>query len=222
MKEANFTNHAKRRIGERCSLSQSEIKNILDADGTVVIHLQKGGRYAHRLLYSVRDKEWFMIVQDGGDGGVLTVMPLEYLSGRVTVTAAQKRVARNRALKLENQASAPPKPAATVETPVAANTKTVVPDKPPFPGWRVSVHYILDGQTHIKKLGSRTPVDFGSPDDWQCPGMIHHWIKCQLIASAIPVTAIKAFFASKGKITERVDCLLENLPLTEAEINLFR
>jgi hypothetical protein len=40
--------------------------------------------------------------------------------------------------------------------------------------------------------------------------------------SAIPVTAVKAFLASKGKITEKVDCLLENLPLTDDEINLFR
>ena len=79
MKEANFSNHAKQRIGERCSLSQDDIKRILDNDGTIVIHLQKGGRYAHRLLYSVTDEDWFMVVQDGGDGGVLTVMPLEYL-----------------------------------------------------------------------------------------------------------------------------------------------
>jgi len=222
MKEANFTNHAKQRIGERCSLSQSEVKNILDKNGTVVIHLQKGGRYAHRLLYSVRDEDWFMIVQDGGDGGVLTVMPLVFLTGRVTVTAAQKRVARSRAVKLENKSIKNSPSVPQISQPVVAVTNLVVKDIPPFPGWRVSVHYIIDGRAQVKKIPSRTPEVFGNPDDWQKPGMIHHWIKCQLLASAIPVTAIKTFFASKGKITEKVDSLLEHLPLTEEEINSFR
>lgn len=222
MKKAIFSNHAKRRIGERCSLSQDEVKRILDNDGTIVIHLQKGGRYAHRLLYSVRDEEWFMIVQDGGDGGVLTVMPLEYLIGRVTVTAAQKRLARNRAIDLENKPGQIPESAPQISQQVAAVKNLVVKDIPPFPGWRVSVHYILDGRAQIKKLASRTPENFGNPDDWQNPGMIHDWIKCQLIAAAIPLTAIMAFFASKGKVTQKADCLLENLPLTQEEINLFK
>lgn len=222
MKEANFSNHAKKRIGERCSLSQKEIKRILDNDGTVVIHLQKGGRYAHRLLYSIADEDWFMVVQDGGDGGVLTVMPLEYLKGRTPVTAAHKRLARNRARKLENKTGKIPESAPQISQQVATVKNLVVKDIPPFPGWRISVHYISNGRAQIKKLASRTPEDFGGPDDWQEPGMIHHWIKCQLIASAIPLTAIKAFFASKGKITEKMDSLLENLPLTEAEINMFR
>jgi hypothetical protein len=43
----------------------------------------------------------------------------------------------------------------------------VVKDMPPFPGWRVSVHYILNGRAQIKKLVGRTPEVFGSPGDGQ-------------------------------------------------------
>ena len=43
----------------------------------------------------------FIVVQDGGNGGVLTVMPLEYLKHRLPVTAAQKRSARKKARSLE-------------------------------------------------------------------------------------------------------------------------
>ena len=220
MKEANFSNHAKQRIGERCSLSQDDIKRILDNDGTIVIHLQKGGRYAHRLLYSVTDEDWFMVVQDGGDGGVLTVMPLEYLKGRTPVTAAHKRQARKRAVSLEKTKNAPPaKPTAPQSNPAK---KTPEQNKSPLPGWKVQVFYVLKGRHFSKKLEGRTLESHGVPTDWQVLGPIHHWVKSQLIESSIPLTSIKNFVASRGKITQNVDCLFENLPMTEEEIRLFR
>ena len=219
MKKANFSNHAKKRIGERCSLSEDEIKRILDNDGTIVIHLQKGGRYAHRLLYSVADEDWFMVVQDGGDGGVLTVMPLEYLKGRTPVTSAQKRQARKRAVSLEKIKNSPP---AKSTAPQSEPANITVSNIPPLPGWRVQVFYVLDGRRLSKKLDGRTLESHGNPTDWQVLGPVHHWVKEQLIEFSIPLTSIINFVASRGKVTQNVDCLLENLPMTEEEIRQFR
>jgi hypothetical protein len=220
VKEANFSNHAKQRIGERCSLSQEEIKRILDNDGSVVIHLQKGGRYAHRLLYSLADEHWFMVVQDGGDGGVLTVMPLEFLEGRTSVTAAHKRQARKRAFLLEKKKSAPPDHHTGQHSEPAG--KTSINNVPPLPGWRIQVFYVLEGRHLSTKLQGRTLESHGSPSGWQVLGPVHHWVKTQLIESSIPLTSIISFVASRGKITQNVDCLLENLPMTDEEISQFR
>jgi hypothetical protein len=220
VKEANFSNHAKERICERCSLSQDDVKRILDNDGSVVIHLQKGGRYAHRLLYSVADEDWFMVVQDGGDGGVLTVMPLEFLKGRTNVTAAHKRQARKRALLLEKQKNTPPEKQ-TGQQPESAKM-TGVNKIPHLPGWRVQVFYFVEGRHLSKKLNGRTLESHGDPTDWQVLGPVHHWVKSQLIESSIPLTSVKGFVASRGKVMQNAGCLLENLPMTEEEIKNFR
>jgi hypothetical protein len=215
VKEANFSNHAKQRIGERCSLSQEQIKRILDNDGTVVIHLQKGGRYAHRLLYSVADEDWFMVVQDGGDGGVLTVIPLEFLKGRTSVTAAHKRQARKRALSLKKMAKMePPKK----QDPIPAKSVKTIP---PLPGWRVQVIHITDGMRHSKSLG-RTLEEHGDPPKWDVFGPVHVWTKSRLVDLAIPLSSVRGFVASKGKISQEADGLLEFLPMTEEEIKTFR
>ena len=213
MKEANFTSHAIRRISERCTLLQDDVKRILDHDGSVVIHLQKGGRYAHRLIYSVPDEDWFMVVQDGGDGGVLTVIPLDFLKGRTEVTAAHKRKARNRAVTLEKLKSAPP----------VAPVKTMpVQNSPPLPGWRINVFYHSAGRLTSKKIPDRSPEIYGGPEDWQKPGLIHEWVKGQVLAASIPLTSIVGFCATRGKITCRADYLMEHLPMTEQEISEFK
>ena len=82
--------------------------------------------------------------------------------------------------------------------------------------------YVLEGRRLSKKLDGPTLETHGDPTDWQVLGQVHHWVKNQLIQSFIPLTSIKNFVASRGKITQNVDCLLENLPLTEDEIRQFR
>ena len=218
MKPASLTHHARKRITERCALSQGELKRILDGGGGVAIHLQKGGRYVHRLIYSPKDEEWFMVVQDGGDGGVLTVMPLEFLEGRTEVTAAHKRQARHRAVEIMKPAKPkplPPKPVAP--PPPARKPKPAFVPPSPLPGWKVHVRWIVDGKEHLKNL-SRPPVEYGGPPDWIIPGPIHQWLKERLVENGIPFTAIQQFWAVQRDAIAVVDQLLEHLPLTAEEM----
>jgi hypothetical protein len=219
VKPASLTNHAKLRVSERCSLTPEAVKQILDHSGTVHISLQKGGRYAHRLLYSSTDEEWFIVVQDGGDGGVLTVMPLDYLKDRTTVTAAQKRQARKRAadaLKAAQQpvvevvlAETPPLPAADPSAPVASPAS--------LPGWKIRVRYMIQGKSHFKTVG-RTLAEHGEPASWDQPGPINNWLKVRLMEASIPFGAVEAILAERKSVTHVIDALLEHLPLTEHEI----
>ena len=216
MKPASLTRHARKRITERCGLSQDGLKRILDGNGGVAIHLQKGGRYVHRLIYSPKDEEWFMVVQDGGDGGVLTVMPLDFLEGRTEVTAAHKRQARHRAVEIMKPAKpAPPKPVAP--PPPARKPKPDFVPPTPLPGWKILVRWIDAGKVNSKNL-SRPPVEYGGPPDWTIPGPIHQWLKERLVQHGIPLTAIQQVWAEQRDGLAVVDQLLEHLPLTAEEM----
>lgn len=215
MKRASLTNHAKQRIDERCGLSFEEIRQLLDAEASIAIHLQKGGRYAHRLLYSHPDKGWFMVVQDGGDGGVLTVMPLEYLEWRGEVTAAQKRQARSRADEVRRAAKR-----------AAASPPEKVPEAKAglisaLPGWKIRVRYVVEGETIFKHL-PRTPAEHGDPTNWLEPGLIQIWFKERLIEAGIPFGRIVGVMAGRKGNLEQAEQLLEHLPLTEDELQSCR
>src|SRR2546421_358030 len=96
MRNSNLTRHAEARLSERCKLSPQKLKRLLDNGVAVPVATQKGGRHATRLVYSSPDQAWFIVVQDADDGGVLTVIPLEYVKDRIPVSAAQRRSARSR------------------------------------------------------------------------------------------------------------------------------
>jgi hypothetical protein len=219
MKAASLTTHAKKRISERCGLSETELRRLLDAGANIPIHLQKGGRYAHRLVYSHKDDDWFMVVQDGGDGGILTVMPLSYLEGRTEVTAAQKRQARSRAMEIKKIAEAKPAspPPEKIEPPAPAPAPPPVAMQEPPPGWRIRVRYHHEGKTHFKNL-LRTPAEHGNPADWSVPGPVHVWLKQRLVEEAIPFASIECIVAERKNSMEHVDYLMEYLPLTPEEI----
>lgn len=216
MKRASLTNHAKQRLGERCSLSEAEIRQFLDAGAGIPIHLQKGGRYVHRLIYSPKDEDWFMVVQDGGDGGVLTVMPLSFLEGRTEVTAAQKRQARSRAITAHRSIE---------QTPPGSDARKTKPppdsQQPPLPGWKIHVRYSAGGKIVNKNLG-RTLEEHGHPKDWMTPGLVHDWFKGRLNETKISIIAIRCIMAERKGNMERVDQLLEHLPLTREELEGFR
>jgi hypothetical protein len=222
MKAATLTSHAKKRISERCGLSEKELRQLLDAGAGIAIHLQKGGRYAHRLIYSYKDDDWFMVVQDGGDGGVLTVMPLNFLEGRTEVTAAQKRQARSRANAVRKAAEAKP----VIATPEPSEPKAPPPPPPatppapqqePLPGWKIRVRYSEGSKTHFKSL-PRTLAEHLGPAHWRNVGPVHHWLKERLVEAKIPVNAIECILAEWKGHSEQVDELLEHLPLTPEEI----
>lgn len=219
MRGSSLTTHAKRRIGERCGLSQVELRQILDASAGIPIHLQKGGRYVHWLIYSYRDEDWFMVVQDGGDGGVLTVMPLEYLKGRTEVRAAHKRQARRKAIDVRDRVAVPTARAAVPVPETVMSTSTSVAGAR---RWRLRVRYKAGGKVGFKML-PWVPVEFGNPTDWMIEGPIHQWIKERLIEAEIPFGGIESVLAvGKKQEIHSIDDLLQHLPLTEAEINSCR
>lgn len=216
MKSASLTNHALSRLGERSSLSQEEITGILDAGGGIPISLQKGGRHAHRLIYSPRDEDWFMVVQDGGDGGVLTVMPLAFLEGRTTVTAAQKRQARRKAIDAQDAMKAAAAPVLTVLPPPASTQPTSTRL------WKFRVRYRGEVRSIFKML-PWVPFDLGGPEDWSVAGPIHLWLKERLVEAQIPIGKIESIAAiSRKQFVIPVEHIMEHLPMTAEEIDLCR
>lgn len=215
MKRASLTNHAKQRLGERCSLAEAEVRQFLDAGAGIPIHLQKGGRYVHRLIYSPKDEDWFMVVQDGGDGGVLTVMPLSFLEGRTEVTATQRRQARSRALEAYRNKT--PVTAATT----GGQTRHPASQPQPLPGWKIQVRYDSGGKIINRNLGRTLPAR-GGPPNWLSPGLVHDWFKERLLEMKIPILAIRFIRAEHKGQVRRVNQLLEHLPLTPEELESFR
>ena len=226
MQNANLTRHAEARLGERCKLSPDKLKHLLDNDVAIPVALQKGGRHAKRLLYSSPDQSWFIVVQDATDGGILTVMPLDFLKHRIPVTAAQRRSARSRVQAFENtrltrmcgsESSSP--------TSVISGENTV--NLPPpnqtaaTDGWKIRVCYAIRGAAFYKNL-SKTRPEHGDPTDWIIPGPVHSWLRERLVEAGIPFRSVEHITAERRGLSESADCLLEHLPMTPEEIESCR
>ena len=76
MAAASFTRHAWARVLDRLSLSPAEVAALLDYD--LAIPVGSRGGSVHRLFFSPPDNQCFVAVQDGENGAVLTVLPLDY------------------------------------------------------------------------------------------------------------------------------------------------
>ena len=232
MRNASLTAHAEARLTERCTLTPDRLKSLLDHGASIPVATQKGGRHAKRLVYSPADQTWLIIVQDGSNGGVLTVMPLEYLKHRLPVTAAQKRSARKRARSLETIRRSPshcPEPnTSTGTTPGAVAPPaspslepSPPPSTPPASGWKISARYKAEGRQPLKTL-PRTDARHGQPAHWATPGPIHVWFRERLLEAAIPFRAIQSISAQRKGEIHQADCLLEHLPMTQQEIEQCR
>ena len=227
MRESNLTLHAEQRLTQRTRLSPDQLKTLLDHGATVPVATQKGGRFAQRLVYSTVDEKWFIVVQDADDGGVLTVMPLDYVKGRLPVTAAQKRSARKRVHALENPPRPCPKPIPCPQLTVTASGGGTAAPASGFParpfrgGWRIRVCYTLAGVTTYRNLPATSP-EHGDPADWAEPGPIHHWLRDKLIEANIPLHAVACLHALRKNVAESADFLLEHLPMTREEIEACR
>jgi hypothetical protein len=212
MKAAIITTHAKERTKLRCSISPSELKTYLDHGIADVIGLQRGARYALRMFYSAEDDDYFIAVQSGGDGAVLTVMPLMYLDGRVVVTGAQKRSLRARTVRFLARGR-------EASVSLVEEVAPVSPKKRAFVGYRIRVHAVMDGSLRIVTLGTRTERIHGEPSEWERLGPIHHWLRDRILELGIPFSAAREIHAGRKCSDEQVyDCLLQHLPLTELEI----
>ena len=208
------------RLSERCKLSSENLKRLLDNGLTVPVATQKGGRHAKRLLYSSLDQAWFIVVQDADDGGILTVVPLDYLKNRIAVNTAQRRSARSRVHAFEN-------PRATRTTGSAKTSPVAVGQLPALNqslatyGWKIRVCYTIRGSTSYKTL-LRTLPEHGDPANWTTPGPIHAWLRERLIEAGIPFKTIERITAERKGQSESVDGLLEHLPMTREEIEACR
>ena len=241
MNHAALTFHATQRIAQRSSLKAEHVRQMMADGATLVVSIDKAGKFSKHLFYSTRDDAWYVAVQCTQNWGVLTFMPLEYQKCRIAVTGAQKRSARRKAREWEQaraavsvRLSAPVEQGSREKEPDReAAEATCVPEAPAAPDtvtatvattatasstrWGVRVCYVLEGKSILKNLG-KAPVEHGCPDSWQEPEPVHFWLKEKLVAASIPFRSIHRILMSSKEETQPADCLLEHLPLTEEEM----
>ena len=73
-----LTEHAKLRLNERTSLSESEFVAQLTNYQTVSVGYRPGVSHWHRLFFSVADRCHFVAIQDISNGDIITILPLDY------------------------------------------------------------------------------------------------------------------------------------------------
>ena len=78
LNETYLTPHAAQRLGERTSLSPSELIRILSTDNLVSLGVELGTKRESKLFFSKFDDKFFVAIQDTCDGYVVTVLTLEY------------------------------------------------------------------------------------------------------------------------------------------------
>jgi hypothetical protein len=76
----HFSRHAFERIAQRTKLSCDEIAYILDHKLTINTGRKPGFNRNHLVFYSAIDDDFFVALQDGHTGTVVTVLPLDYHS----------------------------------------------------------------------------------------------------------------------------------------------
>jgi len=73
-----FSKHALKRLDQRSILTFYELAKILDCRVFVEIGSEPGFNREHRLFYSVKDKSYYVAIQDAHTGSVVTVLPPDY------------------------------------------------------------------------------------------------------------------------------------------------
>lgn len=227
MQPAKLTNHAAQRLNQRCTLSVKQFKHIMDKSATVQLSQQRGGRLVHRLFYSIPDEAWFVAVQDDNTGEVLTTLPLAYFENfHGHVSAVDRRKARTlsrecEAEKLERQrleeANRTARSLAKVERKIAAE----IVQARIANSWKVTVLLNENGNRNYRNLG-RTAPDYGDPEEWVSGHPVHLWFRERIDSICVPIRALSAVWLEKAKQGRPGDILLENLILSEEEIQSFR
>ena len=104
-----FTKHATSRIEKRTRLSIKQLADILDSEQPVYVGCNKGTSRIHRLLYSGKDDEFFVAVQDRRSGDVITLLPIDYHENLAWKVSARKlKVALRKAEKKRDEKIEPP------------------------------------------------------------------------------------------------------------------
>ncbi len=72
-----FTSHASRQASQRLRLRLRDIARILEGNLSIPIGSESRHKI-HRLFWSEPDAFWFVAIQDESDGGVITILPVNY------------------------------------------------------------------------------------------------------------------------------------------------
>ena len=71
--------HAIIRLNQRCSLTPKEVRYILTNEKSCPIGIHgKQKHHVHHLIYSEKDDECFVVIQDTNNEDVITVLPIDY------------------------------------------------------------------------------------------------------------------------------------------------
>lgn len=86
----HFSNHALKRINERTCLGANEIADLIDFGFAVDTGREIIFEKTHWLIYSIKDKCYFFIIQDKFTGLVITILPTEYHDNLAWTVEAEK------------------------------------------------------------------------------------------------------------------------------------
>jgi len=87
-----LTDHARSRLRERTSLSESAFVGLLQNYQTVSVGYRRSSGHWHRLFYSQSDRTHFIAIQDIANGDIITILPLDYHENLAwRIEEAQKR-----------------------------------------------------------------------------------------------------------------------------------
>lgn len=76
--DVNFTDHALERLSERSKLTPDELRSILDENLTIQLGKEEGTNRSAKLIFSIVDKKFFVVIQDDNSGYVVTLLPIDY------------------------------------------------------------------------------------------------------------------------------------------------
>ena len=97
--------HAKERVNERCALSATSVRAMLDEGRCVWLGETPADNRGLSLVYSKADDRCFVVVQDMGNRAVVTVLPLwMWNNGACSESSPQANEARRLALELRSRA----------------------------------------------------------------------------------------------------------------------
>lgn len=95
----HFSRHAFERISQRSKLSCEEIARILDRKLALNTGKKPGFERSHLLFYSALDDDFYVAIQDGLTGTVVTVLPIDY-HANLAWSFSQEELAKAKELSL--------------------------------------------------------------------------------------------------------------------------
>jgi hypothetical protein len=150
-KPVEMTLHASRRVEDRISISEEEVKKMISEEKCVTLYKEEGTDIYHHLFFSHLDNQCFVAVVNNHDGRVITILPLHFhqkynFRGRISEEACQM------AMQLSGHYTPPEKLSETLDEVIE---EIRIPSNPPPSVFRIMVWgYQPRGEHKIFNLGS--------------------------------------------------------------------